>query len=229
MSYRKTLVVSCLVILMCGCASKRTQQELEQAEIKRVLDKAYATDRPILRTCQSLVIDLEGKPVDYAPVVGQVVALVVLIPLMVAARGDFRGFGGVGGPDSDPFENSRANALARDRITVRCIVAISTEQRVGPDHVEMAVPLFRLAQAYQLASIDPKGLAVQQAQRLFERGESLVEKVLARAEKDDEYATQIDDALTSYITVLREVNRDWQSVCSRAQRLRSSPQCAVLF
>ena len=214
MIYRHS-VVFCLAIAVCSCASKPTAEALEAAEIGRVLDKARATDLPTLRTCQSLVIDLEGKPVaDYvapgvALVVAQVVAFVVLFPVVVA----------------DALANSRANARARDRIIARCVVAVSTEQRVGPDHVDMAVPLVRLSEAYQLAAIDPKGLAVQQAQRLFERAVSLVEKELDRVEKDEEYGEQIEGALTSYISLLKQLNRDWRPVCSRFQRLRFATVC----
>jgi len=250
MTYRKSLA-SCLVILMCGCASKPTQQELERAEIRRALDKAYATDRAILRTCESLVTDLEGKPVDIAATVATraviVVAFVVLLPVIVAVAGgkggaaigpaDLKGSSG-GADSSDAFANARANALARDRITARCVVAIATEQRVGPDHAEMAVPLVRLGEAYQLASIDPKGPAAQQAQRLFERALSVVEKESDRVKADEEYGKQIEDALTSYISLLQRLKRDLRPICclngdlrpmcSRVQSVRASYVCQKL-
>jgi hypothetical protein len=222
---------------MCGCASKPTQQDLERAEIQRVLDQAYATQRPILRTCQSLVTDLERKPVDITPQVATVaivVALVVLVPVIIAAGAkgapisprDFRGgsAGSRGSGDSGRYDY----ALARDRITARCVVAVATEQSVGPDHAAMAVPLVRLSEAYQLASIDPKGPAAQQAQRLFGRALSIVEKQLDREEKDEEYRKRIEGALTSYISLLQKLNRDWQPICSRVRRLHASPECNAL-
>jgi len=231
--------VACLVILMCGCASKPTrqakptQQDLERAEIQRLLDQASVTNTPILRTCQSLVTDLEKKPVDLAPVLATatiVVAMVVLVPLIIAsgAKGvnisDFKGGSGGSGDSGGGYDH----ALARDRITARCVVAVATEQRVGPDHADMAVPLVRLGEAYQLASIDPKGPAAQQAQRLLERALSVVEKQLDRVEKDEEYGKQIEGALTSYISVLQKLNRDWRPLCSRVRRLQTSLQCSDL-
>ena len=234
MAYRNSLIFCLAILLMCNCASKPTQQDLERAEIQRVLDQAYATQRPILRTCQSLVTDLEKKPVDIAPQVATVaivVAFVVLVPLIIVAGAkgvpisprDLSGGSG-GSGDSARYDY----ALARDRITARCVVAVATEQSVGPDHAALAVPLVRLSEAYQLASIDPKGPATQQARRLFERALSIVEKELDRAAKDEEYRKRIEGALTSYISLLQQLNRDWQPTCSRVRRLYASPQCNAL-
>src|SRR5690349_14967566 len=241
MRYRTGLLALWLAIAISGCASKRTsedlRQHLERAEINEVLEKTKATDLPTLQSCQGLVIDREGKPVGENVVrgVGHVVGYVLLIPVLMVVSVTVYDIGGVGrgsipdafdGPGfSDAVANSRSDALARDRITARCVVATSTVQRVGPDDVYMALPLMRLAEAYQLAGLDPKAPAVRQADRLFERALSLIEKEPDRVERDDEYAKQIDSALQSYLGVLAVLKRNWEPLCPRAQRVRGNAVC----
>jgi hypothetical protein len=239
MSYRTGLLALWLAIAIGGCASKRTyeeiQRDLERAEINKVLEKAKATDLPNLQRCQGLVIDLEGKPVGENVVrgVGHVIGYVVLIPVLMIVSVPLYTIG-VRGNYPDPFDgpglsdavaNSRTNALARDRITARCVVATSTEQTVGPDHIHMALPLVRLAEAYQLAGIDAKGPAARQGYRLFERALSLMEAQQDQVEKDDEYAKQLDSALEWYVRLLVLLKRDPQAICPRLERVRGNSIC----
>ena len=89
----------------------------------------------------------------------------------------------------------------------------------------MALPLVRLAEAYQLAGIDDKGPAARQGYRLFERALSLMEAQQDQVEKDDEYAKQLDSALEWYVRLLVLLKRDPQAICPRLERVRGNSIC----
>jgi hypothetical protein len=240
--YRDSVVlVLSLALALCSCASAPNRAGVgDDHEIERIL--AEAADSRNYQTCRGLVIDPEDTRVGagaYAVygflVTGYVIGNMVLVPLAITTMILTGSGGNLNVPIPEPNSpavseaaQSRANSLARDRITARCVSALGTEQRVGPDHVEMAAPLVRLSEAYRLAAVDPKGLAMKQAELLYERASSLAERELARADSDVEYGKQIERALLAYVSALRESNRDWRHVCSRSERLRGAMECGYM-
>jgi hypothetical protein len=240
-------VVFFVAFTVCSCGSAppvRTEAAV-RGEIDRVLAEA---DPAIHQTCRGLVIDLQEPPVgsgslhpaaQAAAGAAILIGLVVLIPLMVYAGGPgtLIGPGGLlrGVPSTAPRspelseaeKKVRANSLARDRITARCVTVLTTEQTVGPNHVDMAAPLVQLSEAYRLAAVEPEGPAMKQAERLYQRASSIADTELARADIDAKYGKQIERSILSYIWTLRESHRDWSQVCSRSERLRGSGNLAM--